>query len=81
MLDHTLLVYGSGIDDGNAHTHEDLPIVMVGSCGGSIRGGRHLRYADSPPLANLWVTLLDKMGVPAERVGESTGQLEWLSDV
>ena len=81
LLDHTLLVYGSGIDDGNAHTHEDLPIVMVGSCGGVIRGGRHLRYTDSPPLANLWVTVLDKMGVPAERVGESTGQLEWLSDV
>ena len=81
LLDHTALVYGAGIDDGNAHTHEDIPIVVVGGSGGSIKGGRHLRYSDGPPVANLWLTVLDKLRVPMDRVGESTGRLQGLSGV
>ena len=78
VLDQSILVYGSGISNGNTHAHDDLPIVAVG---GLFKGGRHLRFAKDTPLSNLHATVVDKMNVPAERVGESTGLLEGLSDV
>ena len=81
LLDHTALVYGAGIDDGNAHTHEDIPIVVVGGAGGSIKGGRHLHYPVDRPVSDLWLTVLDKLGVPVERFGGSTGELDGLSEV
>jgi hypothetical protein len=81
LLDHSLLVYGAGISDGNAHTHENVPVMLAGHAGGRITGGRHIRYSNEPPLANLWLTLLDNLNVDAERVGESTGRLDGLAAV
>jgi len=81
LLDHSMLIYGSGISDGNIHFHMDLPVVMVGGGGGTLKGGRHLRYANDTPLTNLYVSVLGKLGVPVEQFGDSTGKLEYLSAI
>ena len=81
LLDHSMLIYGSGISDGNIHFHMDLPVVMVGGGGGTLKGGRHLRYADDTPLTNLYVSVLGKLGIPVEQFGDSTGKLEYLSEI
>lgn len=81
LLDHSMLLYGSSISDGNQHTHHDLPLVLVGGGCGSIKGGRHIRYAPETPMNNLLVSMLDKSGVHAEKLGDSTGKLEQLSEV
>jgi len=81
LLDHMLMLYGCGISDGNQHLHVNLPILLAGGAGGRLRGGRHLRVADETPLTNLQLTLLDKIGVPTEQLGDSTGQLTHLADV
>ena len=81
LLDHTMIVYGSSLSDANAHTHHDLPTVLVGGATCRIKGGRHLRYPKDTPLNNLLVNLLDKAGVPIDNFGDSTGKLEYLSDV
>jgi hypothetical protein len=82
LLDHSLLLYGSSINDGNAHTHHDLPLVLAGGAKGSVKGGRHLRFPKETPMNNLLLTILDKAGVPGvEKLGDSTGRLEHLSDV
>ena len=75
LLDHITLVYGAGMSDGNAHSPDNLPIVLAGGGTGTLQGGRHLRVADGTPLENLHVTLLNTLGVPVERFGESTGML------
>ncbi len=62
LLDHSIFVYGSGISDGNIHFHLDLPMVVVGGGAGTLKGGRHVRYKDDTPIANLYVALLDKLG-------------------
>ena len=81
LLDHMLMLYGCGISDGNQHLHVDLPILLAGGAGGRLRGGRHVRVTEGTPLTNLQLTLLDKLGVPIEQLGDSTGQLEHLSGV
>ncbi|HEY3839477.1 MAG TPA: DUF1552 domain-containing protein [Bryobacteraceae bacterium] len=81
LLDHSLLLYGSSISDGNAHTHHDLPLVLVGGGAGQIKGGRHIRYAPETPMNNLLVSMLDKAGVKADKWGDATGPIEQLSDV
>ena len=81
LLDHALFVYGSGISDGNLHFHLDLPILLAGGSAGHLKGGRHLRYPSETPLANLHVSVLDKLGLPMEQFGDSTGPLGYLSDV
>jgi len=81
LLDHSMVVYGSSISDGNAHTHHDLPIVLAGGGAGRIQGGRHLRYPKETPMNNLLISLLGKAGVPAEKLGDSTGALPELSGV
>ena len=81
LLDHALFVYGSGISDGNLHFHLDLPILLAGGSSGHLKGGRHLRYPSETPLANLHVSMLDKLGLPMEQFGDSTGPLGYLSDV
>ena len=78
LLDHITLVYGAGMSDGNAHSPDNLPIVLAGGGAGTLDGGRHLRYADDTPLENLHLTLLHKMGLPIERFSESTGTLAGL---
>jgi hypothetical protein len=77
LLDNIMLVYGSGLGDGNAHNHDNLPILLIGKGGGSITAGRHLVYpkkADTP-LMNLYLALFERMGVPTTRFGDSTGVL------
>ena len=81
LLDHAMVLYGSSLSDSNAHTHDDLPTVLAGGGSGALRGGRHLRYPDRTPMANLFVTLLDKLGSHREQVGDSTGRIEHLSDL
>jgi hypothetical protein len=81
LLDHSMLLYGSSICDGNAHTHHDLPLVLVGGAAGQIKGGRHIRYAPETPMNNLLVTMLDKAGVHAETLGDATGKVDQLSGV
>ena len=81
LLDHTLIVYGSGISDSNLHSYEDLPTVVVGGPATGVQGGRHVRHPSGTPIANLHRTLLSKIGVPVERFGDSTGELPLLSGV
>ena len=74
-------MYGAGMSDSNSHSPYNRPIVLLGGGAGQLAGGRHLVYSDRDrtPLANLHVTLLDKLGVPVERMGDSTGPLVNLS--
>lgn len=82
LLDHTMLLYGSSLSDGNAHTHDNLPLVLVGGGCGQIKGGRHLRFPKETPMNNLLVTMLLKAGLhPAAKIGDSNGLIEHLSDV
>ncbi len=76
LLDNSLVLYGSGISDGNQHNHGPLPVVLAGLAGGRIKGDRHLRVPEKTPLSNLQLAMLDKLQVPAERFGDSTGRLE-----
>jgi hypothetical protein len=80
LLDHSMIVYGSGLSDGNRHAHDDLPILMLGR-GGGFRMGSHMVYPKQTPMTNLFLTLLDRMGVPSEKIGDSTGQIEHLGNV
>ncbi len=75
LLDNALLVYGGGLGDGNTHSFSNLPLVVAGGGGGSHRGGRHLKYPMDTPLMNAGLSLLDKVGVHLDRVGDSTGRL------
>lgn len=75
LLDSCLLVYGSGIGDGDRHNHDDLPILLAGKGGGAIKGGRHRKFKQQTPLNNLYLSLLDQMGVKTDRLGDSTGRL------
>ena len=81
LLDSSMLLYGCGISDSNVHMHDNLPIVLVGGAGGTIKGGRHIRYPKDTPVTNLFLSMLDRLGVPAESLGDSTGRVEHLSDV
>lgn len=81
LLDHSMFVYGSGISDGNIHFHLDLPMVVVGGGAGTLKGGQHLRYKNDTPLANLYVSLLDKLGLPMDQFGDSTGKLDYLTGI
>jgi hypothetical protein len=75
LLDNVMLVYGSGIGDGNRHNHDELPILLVGKGGGTIQTGRHLKFPKETPLMNLYLSLFDRLGCPTERFGDSTGRL------
>jgi hypothetical protein len=79
LLDHAMIAYGSGISDGNLHGHSDLPLILAGGANGKIKGGRHIRYAPGTPMADLFVAMLDRMGVEPERFGDSQGKLDRLS--
>jgi len=78
LLDHSLAVYGSGLSDGNRHTHHDLPIVVAGSGNGQLRNGRHVRYPKETPLANLYLSLLEMADVRTGSMGDSTGRLGYI---
>jgi hypothetical protein len=75
LLDHTIILYGAGISNSQRHSGDNLPLMLVGGGSGRLKGGRHLKYTDKPMMANLLVTLMDKMDVPVDHVGGSTGKL------
>jgi hypothetical protein len=76
VLENSMIVYGSAIGDGNRHNHDDLPVILAGSGGGSLTPGRHLKLPEHTPMTNLFTAMLARAGVQAERVGDSTGVLE-----
>ena len=78
LLDHVLYLYGSGMGNPNLHDHINLPIIVAGGAAGNMRGGRHLRYEQPTPLANLHLTLLEKVGVPLESFADSNGKVDEL---
>ena len=77
MLDNTLIVYGAGISDGDAHNHNNLPILLAGR-GGGLKTGQHYRFDNYTPMNNLFITMLDRVGVRVEKLGDSTGKLQGL---
>jgi hypothetical protein len=85
LLDHMMILYGGALSDSNRHSTENLPVLLVGGGSGALKGGRHIKYAETTPMANLHVTLMDKLGVPVEKFGDSflasTGEVEGLSAV
>jgi hypothetical protein len=76
LLDHSLILYGGGMGNGNLHRHTDLPCLLAGSLGGQFKTGQHLVYPENTPMTNLLVTVLDKAGVRVEKLGDSTGSLK-----
>ncbi len=80
LLDHTMIVYGSGISDGNRHNHDNLPVLLAGGTR-AFRTGRHVRLAEATPVSNLYLSMLDAMGVPTDKLGDSQGRLNFLADL
>ncbi|HZI80191.1 MAG TPA: DUF1552 domain-containing protein [Vicinamibacterales bacterium] len=74
LLDHSLFLYGAGLSNPNLHAHYDLPLAVVGGAGG-VRGGRHVMFRQETPMTNLLISMLDRVGAPAEKLGDSTGHL------
>jgi hypothetical protein len=81
LLDHSMIVYGSALADGNAHQHNNLPTVLAGRAGGTLKPGRHVKYPDETPITNLYLSMLDRMGVSVDTLGDSNGRLGELSDL
>jgi hypothetical protein len=75
LLDHSLVLYGSGMSDGNQHNHTDLPVVLAGGASGRLKGGRHLRHPKNTPMANLLVAMLDTLNIPTDKFGDSNGEV------
>jgi len=78
LLDHSLILRGCGLSNGNIHQHDNLPILLLGGANGKLKGGRHIRYPDDTPTTNLYLTMLDILGIPVEHFGDSTGRLNLL---
>ena len=78
LLDNSMVIYGSGIGDGNRHNHDDLPIVMAGRAGGAIDTGRHIKFENGTPMTNLYLSMLDLVGAKVESLGDSNGRLKGL---
>jgi hypothetical protein len=81
LLDNTVLLYGGGIRDGNSHDHDDLPLVLLGGKSAGLKGGTHLRSKTPKPMTNLLLTMLDRVSVPLDKLGDSTGKLDLLTGV
>jgi hypothetical protein len=79
LLDNSMICYGSGISDGNKHTHEDLPTMILGSGGGFLKTGRRIVYRRETPICNLYLTMMEAMGVQRETFGDATGHLPELT--
>ena len=75
LLDNSMIVYGSGIADGNSHAHHDLPVLLAGRGGKTIETGRHVKYAKNTPMTNLYLSMLDRVGASTPRIGDSSGLL------
>ena len=78
LLDHSLILYGSGMGNPNIHDHVDLPIIVAGGAAGRVKGGRHIKYAEPTPLANLHLTLLERIGVRMDAFADSKGKVDEL---
>lgn len=78
LLDHSMVMYGSGLNDGNKHQEENLPVILAGGGGGKLKSGRHLQFKEETPLANLFLTMAQIMGVEADHFGDATGTLSEL---
>jgi len=76
LLDNMMMLYGAGMSDSNQHSNRGLPLVLFGGGAGTIQGGRHLRFPEGTPIGNLHLAMLDKMGVPLDKIGNSTGPLD-----
>jgi hypothetical protein len=81
LLDNAILLYGAGLSNSDVHLHHDLPILLAGGGAGHLKGGRHIQVPEHTPMANLHLTILEKLGVPVEQFGDSTGQLNLVSGV
>jgi hypothetical protein len=81
LLDHAIYMYGSGMGNSSLHDHDNLPILVAGGAGTGLKGGRHVRYEKPMPLANLHLTLLDRVGVQLDSFVDSTGKIEGLFDL
>jgi hypothetical protein len=79
LLDHSMIVYGSGLSDGNRHEHHNLPLVLAGGGNGTLKPGRMVKFPAETPITNLYVAMLDRMGVEVESLGDSTGRLGYLT--
>ena len=75
LLDSSMIVYGGGISDGNTHDHDRLPVIVAGHGNGTLHPGRHINLTEKVPMTNLYLAMLERMGVHAERIGDSTGVL------
>jgi hypothetical protein len=73
LLDHSLVLYGSTLSDGNEHNHDPLPVFLVGGASGQVQGGRHIQVAAHTPMSNLLLTILNKFGIQQDKFGDSTG--------
>ena len=78
LLDNSMIVYGAGLSDGNRHLHEDLPTMIAGKAGGAFKTGRYIEYRRETPMCNLFLTMMDRMGVHIEDFGDSTGRVSGL---
>ena len=81
LLDQATILCGSGMSDSDLHDPHDLPMLLAGGGAGQIKGGRHLSYSESTPLTNLYMTVLNQLGIPVESIGDSTGNIDYLSGV
>jgi hypothetical protein len=80
LLDNTVYLYGSGMGNSSIHDHENLPVLVAGGAASGMRGGRHIQYKSPMPLANVHLTLLERVGVDLEKFGDSTGKIEELAE-
>jgi hypothetical protein len=78
LLDNSMIIYGGGISDGDRHNHDNLPLLMAGKARGTLKTGQHLIYPNETPMTNLFMSMIDKVGVRAEKFGDSTGKLQGL---
>ncbi len=78
LLGNSMIVYGAGLSDGNRHTHENLPVMLMGGGGGTLKGGRRVTYRKETPISNLYLSMMDRMGVKAEHFGDATGRIDGL---
>lgn len=78
LLDNSMVLYGAGICDGDRHNHDDLPLLLAGKAGGKISSGKHLKFNNGTPMSNLFLSMSDKLGIPQENIGDSTGKLDQL---
>ncbi len=76
LLENSMVVYGAGICDGDRHNHDDLPILVAGNGGGKIKSGKDYKFNNGTPMTNLFLSMTDKIGIPQEKIGDSTGRLE-----